>query len=77
MGPSAKGEREHRRTRAGTTARTQSDSRWHDVEQDREVVGNAAGEDEDVPGGVEVAAMVECEEDDAEGIGHAAAGEPE
>ena len=40
-------------------------------------MGYAAGEDEDVPCGVEVAAMVECEEDDAEGIGHSAGAEPE
>ena len=47
-------------------ARTPSDSHRHNVEQDREVVGNAAGKDEDVPCRVEIAAMVECEEDDAQ-----------
>lgn len=58
-------------------ARTPLKPRRHNVEQDREVVGNAAGKDEDVPCGVEKAAMVECEEDDAQGIGHAASAEPE
>jgi len=53
------------------------DPRGNNIEKDCEVVGNAAGKDEDVPGGVEEAAMVECEEDDAQRIGHAAGAEPE
>ncbi len=39
-------------------------------------MGDAAGEDEDVPGGVEVAAAVEGEEDDAQRVGEAACAQP-
>ena len=40
-------------------------------------MGDAAGEDEDVPGGVEVANPVERKEDHAQRVGHAAGGQPE
>ena len=51
--------------------------RGHNVKVDGEVVGHAAGEDEEVPCGVEEAAMVEREEDDAQRISDAACTEPE
>ena len=40
-------------------------------------MGYASGKDKEVPGGVEEAAIVKGEEDDAEGIGQAAGSEPE
>jgi hypothetical protein len=51
--------------------------RGYDIEQDCHIVRGAAGEDEDMPGGVEVAEAVEGEKDNAECVGEAAHGKPE
>ena len=51
--------------------------RGHNVKVDGEVVGNAAGQDEEVPLGVEERQSVESEKDDAQGISHAAGAESE
>ena len=50
---------------------------WNDEEEDGEVVGDAAGEDEEVPGGVEVAETVEGEEGDAQCVSESSGAEPE
>ena len=57
-------------------ARAPSEPRGHNVKVDCEVVGHAAGEDEEMPCGVEEGAMVESEEDDAQGVSDAACTKP-
>src|SRR6185503_17359569 len=47
-----------------------------EIEQDCEVVGDAAGQNEDVPGGVEVANAIECEKYDAERVSNSSCGKP-
>lgn len=54
-----------------------SDARGHDIEKDGEVVGQAARHDKYMPRSVEVAEAVEGKEDDAEGVGESAGGEPQ
>lgn len=63
--------------KAERTISRPSDAGGDDVEEDGEVVGGAASEDEHMPCGVEVAESVESEEDYAEGIGESAGGEPQ
>lgn len=50
--------------------------RRNDVEEDSEVVGDAAGEHENVPCGMEVGHAVEAEEDDAQGVGQSTGSQP-
>ena len=49
-----------------------------DIEQDRQVLQDTAGENEEMPNAVAMAeAIIEDVEDDAEGVGQTAAGEQE
>lgn len=47
-----------------------------DVEENGEEVGDAAGEDKDMPGGMKVFEPVEGEKDDTEGVGESAGAHP-
>src|ERR1035438_4594244 len=54
-----------------------SAARRDHVKQDSEIVGSAAGQDEDVPSGVEVAAAVERKKYDTEGVEDPAGPQPD
>ena len=53
-----------------------SRSRWNYIEENGEVVGHAAGKDEDMPDCVKVAESVEGKEDDAQRVGQSSCDQP-
>jgi len=54
----------------------ESGARRNNVIEDGAIVSGTAGQDEDVPGGVEITESIESEEDDTQGVGEASGGKP-